>query len=313
VNKRWHSYEETFTNLYVFAVVRRIAIEPRGPFSLPAAAGFGFGPNEGRPPPFDGTLRLAFGVDGGGYAGVAIRQPQPDGPLELAIEGDGATAAVGAQVARILSLDHDGERWLEVGARDPVLGRLQRAHPGQRPVLFHSPYEGAAWSIISARRSARQAAPLRGALAEELGHVFDVAGERIAAFPQPEQLLTLEPRRGLDDVRVERLRGVAAAGLDGRLDAARLQRLGPERALEEVTALNGIGPFYGGLIVMRATGFADAVLSMQENKVLGHVARYYDLPAPPSPSEFAHLAEPWRPFRTWATVLLRLAGDRGTP
>ena len=51
-----------------------------------------------------------------------------------------------------------------VGERDPVIGALQRAHPGQRPVLFHSPYEAAAWSVISARRPAAQGAKVRAAL-----------------------------------------------------------------------------------------------------------------------------------------------------
>ena len=40
-------------------------IKPLGRFSLRAAAAFGFGPTEGRPPTFDGAMRLAFCVDGG--------------------------------------------------------------------------------------------------------------------------------------------------------------------------------------------------------------------------------------------------------
>jgi DNA-3-methyladenine glycosylase II len=68
-----------------------------------------------------------------------------------------------------VSLDHDGEAFLGVGDRDPVIGELQRAHPGRRPVLFHSPYEAAAWSIISARRPAAQAGRVRRALGERLG------------------------------------------------------------------------------------------------------------------------------------------------
>jgi 3-methyladenine DNA glycosylase/8-oxoguanine DNA glycosylase len=48
-----------------------------------------------------------------------------------------------------------------------------------------------------------------------------------------------------------------------------------------------------------------------EPRVLGHAARLYGLDAPPTLEEFAELSEPWRPFRIWATVLLRLGGDRG--
>ncbi len=57
-------------------------LTPRGPFSLKAAAEFGFGPTEGRVPAFDGVMRLAFAVDGGaGYAAATLRQSEPDAPV----------------------------------------------------------------------------------------------------------------------------------------------------------------------------------------------------------------------------------------
>jgi DNA-3-methyladenine glycosylase II len=63
----------------------------------------------------------------------------------------------------------------------------------------------------------------------------------------------------------------------------------------------------------RASGFADAILEVAEPKVLAHAARFYGLEDPPPLERFTELAETWRPFRTWTTVLIRLAGDRGTP
>jgi len=273
--------------------------------------GFGFGPNQGRPTAFDGNLRLAFCADGGGHAGVVLSQDGDAGPLRALVHGTADPAWVLEQTSRILSLDHDGEEFLAVGERDPVIGRLQREHPGQRPVLFSSPYEAAAWSIISARRPAAQAARVREALTEQLGNEFVLAGRRIGAFPGPQRLLEVEPMPGLPPEKVARLRGVAEAALDGRLDAQHLRALGAEGATEEVRSLRGIGPFYAGLIVLRASGFADAMLSAPEPKVMAHVARLYGLPAPPDLTELARLAEPWRPFRTWTTVLVRLAGDRG--
>jgi DNA-3-methyladenine glycosylase II len=38
----------------------------------------------------------------------------------------------------------------------------------------------------------------------------------------------------------------------------------------------------------------------------------YGLGHDATPEEFRQLAERWRPFRTWATVLLRAAGPRLT-
>jgi DNA-3-methyladenine glycosylase II len=289
-------------------------IVPRGPFSLPAASGFGFGPNEGRPPAFDGAMRLAFAVDGGrGYAGTVLRQSKADGPVSVELElaaGANPDAAL-AQVARVLSLDHDGEQFMRLGDRDPVLGDLQRTHHGQRPVLFHSPYEGAAWAIISARRPSAQAAKVRATLSERLGAAFELAGRTLWAFPQPERILELESGfPGLNDQKVAHLQGVAAAALDGRLDVPALHELGPERAYQEIQRLNGLGPFYAGLVVLRASGFADAPLLVAEPRVLGHFARFYGLDEAPSLERFTEIAEAWRPFRTWVTVLLRLAGDR---
>jgi DNA-3-methyladenine glycosylase II len=293
-----------------------LEISITGQFSLRAAAEFGFGPTEGRPPRYDGTIRLAFPVDGGrGYAGAVLSRPDPDGPVQVELTlRDGAEPEPAlAQVARVVSLDHDGAAFARVGEADPVIGALQRAHPGQRPVLFPSPYEGAAWSIISARRPAAQAAQVRAELATGLGASFDLAGRTLAAFPQPARLLELGDQfHGLNSAKLERLRGLARAALAGDLDVPRLHELGPELAHQELQRINGIGPFYAGLIVLRASGFADAILQVPERKGLVHTARFYGLPEPPDGDQFATLAERWRPFRTWATVLIRLAGDRGT-
>lgn len=307
-----------------------VELQPRGPFSLKAAAEFGFGPNQGRPQASAtsakrgvDTMRLAFAVDGGrGYAGAVLRQPGPDEPVsvELMLRGGAAPEVALAQVARVISLDHDGAAFIPIGDADPVIGALQRAHPGQRPVLFHSPYEAAAWSVISARRPAAQAARIREQLAIQLGETFKpapsakpVLGETLHAFPQPEHLLELGDQfPGLSLEKLVRLRGVAEAALAGKLDVAALHALGPERAYEEVQRLKGLGPFYAGLVVLRATGFADALLPVPEPKVFRHAARFYGLDEPPGHERFAQLAERWRPFRTWATVLIRLAGDRGT-
>ncbi len=259
-------------------------------------------------------MRLAFPVDGGaGYAGAVLRQRSPDGPVSVELQTAGSADEDRAlrQIARVVSLDHDGEEFARVGERDPVIGRLQRAHPGQRPVLFHSPYEAAAWSIISARRPASQAARVRAAIGERFGTSSELAGQWLQVFPQPEALAELpDGVPGLNPAKVSRLRGVAQAALAGELDVERLHELGPEAAYEDVQRLKGIGPFYAGLVVLRAGGFADAMLLTAEPKVLSHTARFYGLEQPPSLERFAELAEAWRPFRTWTTVLIRLAGDR---
>jgi DNA-3-methyladenine glycosylase II len=295
---------------------RHMTIKPRGPFSLRAAAEFGFGPTEGAAPAFDGALRLAFAVDGGhGHAGAVLTQDRGDGRIDVTLTvSDGAPVpAALAQIERTLSLDHDGERFERVGELDPVLAALQRAHPGQRPVLFHSPYEAAAWAVISARRPGAQSARVRDALAESLGATYDLATRPVHAFPQPDALARIpDDFPGLNAAKIERLRTLAARALDGDLEVPRIHSLGFEAAYEDLQRLPGIGPFYAALIVLRASGFADAWLPGVERRGTSYLAAYYDLGDAPSARQLTEVSDRWRPFRTWAQVLIRLAGERGT-
>jgi DNA-3-methyladenine glycosylase II len=286
-------------------VTSRFTIRPRGPFSLEEAANFGFG--QRIDPTWDGVMRLALCVDGyRDQVGVEIRQD--DLGVHCILHGEADAAVVKRQVARVLSLDFDGEAFLEVGRRDPIIGRLQAAAPGLRPALFYSPYEASAWSIISARRPARQMAEVRRQLSEAHGRVFELAGQRVSALPTPEQLLGVVSFAGLTPDKVERLHGVARAAIAGTLDIKRIQAMSPEAAMEDLRSLKGIGPFYSALIVMRGSGFAD--VAMTEPKAMEFAAKLYGLPRTPTEDEFREMANRWTPFRTWAIVLIRAAGSR---
>lgn len=293
---------------------RSFTVVPKGPFSLRESAMFGFGqrmrpagvgPQE---PSFGGVMRLAFCLDGyRDQVGVELRQD--DDGVQAVVHGTGDLAAVVGQVARALSLDHDATGFVQIGKRDPVIKRLQRAAPGLRPPLFYSPYEAAAWSVLSARRSGWQMSQVRAQLSEAHGATFELAGERLAALPTPKQLLKVEAFPGIEPARLARMHGVAQAALDGLLDAARLREIGPDEAMTAVQRIKGIGPFYAGLIVVRATGFTD-VLPVNEPKAREVVRQLYDLTGTPTQQQFEAIAENWRPWRTWATVLVRSAGAR---
>jgi DNA-3-methyladenine glycosylase II len=288
----------------------QFTIQPDTAFSLAAAAAFGFGPRTGRPKPSAGEMRLAFVTDDMyHHAGVHLTE-DPGGTITVTVDTTADPGAVLSQVRRVLSLDHEGAPWAEVGTRDPVIGALQREHAGLRPVLFHSPYEAAAWSIISARRYRAQAAAVRERICAEIGRTYPIAGEEIRAFPLPHQLLTAGTLPGVGSNRVEWLHAVARAALDGALDPQRLTSMDPEMALDYLQELPGIGPTYATLILLRATGVTD-VLTFSEPRLPGYVAHFYGTgPGPASREELMRISEGWRPFRTWAAVLLRVAGDR---
>jgi DNA-3-methyladenine glycosylase II len=324
-------------------MTRTFTIAPDGEFSLAEAGRFGFGqrvdpersarhgvarreePATGggqrRPAPsaerpvdagWDGTLRLAFCLDGyERQVGVEVTQ-DASGRVHGVVHGGGGLAAIQAQVARVLSLDHDGGGFAAVGRADPVIGRLQAAAPGLRPPLFYSPYEAAVWGVLASRRPAAQMAEVRRRLSEQYGAVFDLAGRRTAALPTPRQLLAVPAFPGLTTQKVDWMHGVARAALAGALDVAAIQGTDPDSAMARLREIKGIGAFYSSLIVIRAAGLAD-VLPVAEPRLRALVTDLYGLPGPPTNEDFRALAEPWRPYRTWASVLIRAAAHRLPP
>ena len=198
------------------------------------------------------------------------------------------------KVERILCLDVDGRGFGAVGGRDPVVGALQRRYRGLRPVLFYTPYEAAAWTIIGQRIRTTQAATIRQRLADEIGS----RGE----FPGPDRLVSLTaPQRGLTEQKVDRLVAVARAALDGTLGRVQLRAMGAEAALESLRGLPGVGPFSAELIWVRGVGDPDR-LPEHEPRLIRATRAAYQLAAD---SDIAEVADGWRPYGAWVALLLR--------
>lgn len=286
----------------------------RGPFDLSASARFlaAFTPAV-RPGAAseEGLLRMAFPVEGSWeHAGALIRRraPLPAAPPDASVEvsvqvAESSAEAAVVQVRRILSLDVDGSGFEDVARGDPVVEALRERFPGLRPVLFHSPYEAACWTIVGNGRPMDEAARIRQRIAERHGAEVDVGGVGLASFPAPGVLAELNGELGLPVQKVERLHAVARAARDGMLDAGWLRSLEPEEALERLQRLPGVGPFSAQLILIRGAGHPD-VFPLDEPRVHERMRQAYRLPEA-TPAELARLAQRWRPYRSWVAVLLR--------
>jgi DNA-3-methyladenine glycosylase II len=296
-------------------MTQHATIDITGPYDLREIALMGFGHRDESS--FDGVMRMAFCLDGDYERPVGLAARQADDRLELTIEsaddvlGDDDIGRVRRQVARVVSLDHDGEAFHQLCLANPALAAVHARAPGFRPALFYSPYEAAIWSVISARRPRAQGITLRIRLAEHHGTAFELAGERTLAVPTPSQMLGVEAVSGLPADRIPRLHAIAEAARRGDLDAERLRNLPPEQALAKLQQLPGIGPFYSSLIVIRACGHAD-VPAPEEGRSRAAIQQAYGVDHELSDAELTEITDTWRPFRTWVTVMMRALRGRTT-
>ena len=289
-------------------------IEPRGPFSLAAADSFagGFPAGIGGGSAGGPALVLAFPVEGWvDSAVVTLSQAADDEPVAALVDGTADPEAALRQALRSVSLDHDGVGWPDVGVRDPVIGRLQAAHRWLRPVCFYSAYEAVTSFVIGQRIARRQGARIKAWLGERYGDEPILEGRSYPAFPRPQRLLETTEVPGLATEKVRRLHSIAEAALDGELDTERLRAMPRTDAIERLLRLPGVGPFTAEGTLLRGCGVVD---ELPGDPMTGEaIAELYGLPGPPDAETFARITDAWRPYRMWATVLLRVGLERARP
>lgn len=278
-------------------------IEPTGPFNLEHSSRFlcGFTPGAGTSCANDDALVMGFLSDDT-FEPTVVSVKQVDGSIhgELARSGDAGT--IRAQVARILSLDHDASGLAKVAKKDKVIASLLSKQPGFRPVCFPSPYEAAIWGVLAQRVRMVQASNVKRKLAIETDSAVEGFGRTFFPSPKPEALLKLKSFPSISEEKMDRLHAIARAALDGKLDPDRLRAMSRENAIEDLQKLRGIGPWTAGHIFLRGSGIADELPGM-EPRVLAGVAKAYKLRRPTF-GQLVKISDGWRPFRMWISVLI---------
>jgi DNA-3-methyladenine glycosylase II len=269
--------------------------EVRGPWSLAISREFweGFAPAALGGQSEAGTLSTTYRVEAD-WSRADATVTQHENTATISVTGDGDLDAAADQAARFLALDVDARGWIDVARRDPVIADAQAQLPGLRPCGFHSPYEAAAWAVLSQRLRIVQAARLRA-------EIIDRHGDR-GAFPSPKKLLRLD--LDLPGRKGEYLHAVARAALDGQLDCAALRSMEPAQAVQAVQEVNGLGPFGAELVVLRGANVPDG-LPTHERRLDAEITERY------GPGRtLREVSAAWRPFRTWAAVHLRALRER---
>lgn len=279
-------------------------IEPKGPFDLLHQNRYFNG--WPRLPAAPDTIVMAFPVEGwSGSAAMTLEQIGPTVRGGVYSEPGVDPHQARDQGLAAVSLDQDGAGWPAVGHRDEVIGALQTKYRLMRPTMFHSPYEAAAAFVIGHRSSIAQTRIVRSRIADEFGARIPVGDEVVAAFPAPARLLEITDYPGLSSTKIERLHAVARAAQAGGLDREHLRSMGEFEALAELQTIAGIGPFFAQGILYRGAGRTDGLIA--DDMTTAAIRRAYGLSPDTPPADLVEIAEKWRPYRGWVTVLLHVA------
>ena len=272
-------------------------------FALRAASDFyaGFVPGSGMAVAAADHLTLAFRLDKT-FEAVAVALREEGGSLVAEFEGTDDGVGLSKQLARMLGLDVDACAWIGLGRANALVGKLQAEFPGFFTAAKPSPYDAAVWGIISPRMRIGAAAKLKIEIARTHGDEVTLLGRTHRVFPSPKQLLDIATFPGLPEVKLARLHTIARAALACKLDVDRLRAMSVHDAMEELKTLPGVGPWTASHILFRGAALADG-LPLAEPRVLHGLADVSGIDVP-SPAAFHRMAEGWRPFRMWVSILL---------
>ena len=125
--------------------------------------------------------------------------------------------------------------------------------------------------------------------------------------PTPEAMLARseEDLRGIGFSRrkVEYAHDLAAHALDGSLELDRLQGLGDEEVIAEISAVRGFGRWTAEVFLLMHLGRPDVIVG-GDLGIRKAVMVEYRLGSMPTPKEVEARAEPWRPNRSLACLYL---------
>ncbi len=172
-----------------------------------------------------------------------------------------------------------------------VLGERRRARPSDH------------WGVL-----------IRAIVAQQVSVASaDAIHRRLYAYfgdraPTPQELADadpelLRPAAGLSRAKTVYLKSLAAHVLDGSLALAQLAELDDDRVRAELTAVKGLGPWSADVFLIFHLGRPD-VLPVGDLGVRHAMRDVYGLASDPRPAEMRTLAEPWRPYRTLASLYL---------
>jgi DNA-3-methyladenine glycosylase II len=244
---------------------RRLGMEPRAPFRLDLTVWALRRRSHNAVDRWDAAAayRRVVSFDGGPVALSVTQDGAPDEPhLSVLLAGadvDERTAALArSALDRLLGLSVDLSAFATMAATDPVLRSLAGRMRGLKPPRFPTVFEALVNGVACQQLSLAVGIHLLNRLAADRGKTTSDAPDSPHAFPDPEDLASLQPddlkRHGFSATKGRTIIETAQAVVAGDLDLEALQRLEDGAAIERLTSLRGIGRWTAEYVLLRGLG-----------------------------------------------------------
>jgi DNA-3-methyladenine glycosylase II len=243
---------------------RQLQIDPRGPFRLDLTAwALRRRPHNAVDRWDAGTYERVVSLDGAPVALSVTQVAGPDAPrLSIVLAGgridQPAEALARSALDGLLGLSVDLSPFAAMAAPDPLLGPLAARLRGLKPPRFPTVFEALVNGVACQQLSLAVGIHLLNRLAADRGRATSDAPESAHAFPDPEDLASLEPdelkRHGFSSAKARTIIETAQAVVAGDLDLEALQELEDGAAIQRLTSLRGIGRWTAEYVLLRGLG-----------------------------------------------------------
>jgi DNA-3-methyladenine glycosylase II len=181
-----------------------------------------------------------------------------------------------------LSLDDDLTPFYQIARADPAMAPIVERRYGLHQIKFPTPFENAAWAILTQRTPIPVARIVKDRLTQRYGGSIQIEGETLWAFPDAQALAAADPAELADLIRNERKTAYLAAASSAFAGVdERWLRSGDYDEVEAwLRAIPGIGAWSAGFILIRGLGRIERVTANEP--LLEAAARAYGEPITPA-------------------------------
>jgi len=162
-------------------------------------------------------------------------------------------------------------------------------------------------SIVSQQLSSKAANTIMGRIRALVPH---------RDTPDPESILALDDQTlrdaGLSWQKVSYVKDLAKHVQSGELDLAHIASMEDEEIIKELVAVRGIGRWTAEMFLIFSLARPD-VFDVDDYCIQAAIKRLYKLDALPKPALMRQIAEPWRPYRSYASLYLWRTADTNSP